>query len=158
MNPYSPPFVPGNRDQERLAVLNSNTPHSNDNISTASQVLTLQSLNMSSQVLPRPNRHSYGSLAYSQPPIIAQLPFQHRQTDIVSPMTRRATSSLLQQLNKLEIQEPSVSAQAIAAYRESVDKTTNPREMPIGSLVDSREPPSFGVVKISNVRAFVISF
>jgi hypothetical protein len=88
----------------------------------------------------------------------AQLPHQPRQTEIVSPVTRRATSSLIQQLNKLEIQEPSMSAQAIAAYRESVDKATNPSEMPIGSLVDFREPPSFGVVKISNVRTFVISF
>lgn len=161
MNPYSPAFVPGSSSQrfeDRLAILNSNTPHPNDIISTGSQVPALQSLNMSSQVLPRPNKNSYGSLAYSQPSMISQLPYQPRQTEIVSPVTRRATSSLIQQLNKLEIQEPSMSAQAIAEYRQSVDKATNPSEMPIGSLVDFREPPSFGVVKISNVRTFVISF
>lgn len=161
MNPYSPAFVPGSSSQrfeDRLAILNSNTPHPNDSISTGSQVPALQSLNMSSQVLPRSNKYSYGPLTYSQPPMIAQLPYQPGQPEIVSPITRRATSSLLQKLNNLEIQEPSVSAQAIAAYRDSVDKTTNPSEMPIGSLVDHREPPSFGVVKVSNVRTFILSF
>lgn len=161
MNPYSPAFVPGNssqKGQDRLAIRDSNTPYSNGSFPTGSQVPTLLSLNMSSQVLPRSNKYSYGPLTYSEPPMIAQLPYQPGQPEIVSPITRRATSSLLQKLNNLEIQEPSVSAQAIAAYRESVDKTTNPSEMPIGSLVDHREPPSFGVVKISNVRTFILSF
>ncbi|KAL4883856.1 hypothetical protein BJY04DRAFT_215750 [Aspergillus karnatakaensis] len=76
-----------------------------------------------------------------------------KQTEIISPISRRA-GSLLQQLSSLDLQDPMETSQALAMYRQSVntvDLATSPRKMPIGSLVLLKGPPEWGVVKISNI-------
>ncbi|KAL4793995.1 hypothetical protein BDV19DRAFT_399811 [Aspergillus venezuelensis] len=89
------------------------------------------------------------------PPTIASPPLRAiwftRQPDLVSPTSRRAALPLLQKLEDLEIQENSESSKLLAPYRQSVDTATNPRTMPIGSLVSHHEPPRWGVVKVSNI-------
>ncbi|KAL5341482.1 hypothetical protein BJX70DRAFT_395867 [Aspergillus crustosus] len=95
---------------------------------------------------PRPsqNRH-YGSSHSSNT----------HQAEIFSPISQRPGPSLAQRLARLDLQNTSSeTSHALAVYRQrvnTVDKATDPREMPIGSLVQHREPPKGGVAKILNI-------
>ncbi|KAL4917768.1 hypothetical protein BDW62DRAFT_218053 [Aspergillus aurantiobrunneus] len=156
MNPYSPAFVPGHSRQQiqnSAALVNSNTPLLNEDFPAGSQSLVLQSSNTLNQIIPEANSNGYAHdlVAQSQPPLMAQRSHNARQTEIMSPISRRAAPSLLQKLKDLDIQDNSEGSQILAAYRQSVDKATNPNDMPIGSPVYLQEPPTWGVVKISNI-------
>ncbi|KAL4936741.1 hypothetical protein BDV06DRAFT_233056 [Aspergillus oleicola] len=154
MNPYTPPFVPSHSRQRSLQshfqnrpiLLCSNTannPPPGDATTTNFRVPATQE---SSQTFPRPEGHAHYLVAQSQSP-----PYSTRQLDIVSPTSRRAAPSLLQNLENLDIQEAPESSKSLNAYRQSIDKATDPRYMPIGSPVNYNEPPKWGVVKISNI-------
>ncbi|KAL3460656.1 hypothetical protein BJX64DRAFT_300592 [Aspergillus heterothallicus] len=128
MNPFSPAFVPGSAEQQGQ-ILMAAPPSSNT-------VAYIPPNDPAPHVQP---------IAMKYP--LKKLP----QVEIVSHVSHRNNQSLMHKLNNFDIQEPSVTPSALAAYRRDADKVATPSEMPIGSLVHSKKPPTWGVVKISNI-------
>ncbi|KAL4924768.1 uncharacterized protein BDV17DRAFT_205362 [Aspergillus undulatus] len=162
MNPCTPAFVPGRSLQQiqesrtTPTLLSSNTTNSSNSCDTTTpglQALATQNSNTSSQLVPRFNRHARSLSSQLQSTMPAQLPSKPRRPEILSPTSRRATLPLLERLDALQLdaQDAPESSQALAAYRQSIDKATNPSDMPIGNLVSLNKPPKWGVVKISNI-------
>ncbi|KAL2830226.1 hypothetical protein BDW59DRAFT_177991 [Aspergillus cavernicola] len=155
MNPYTPAFVPGfarQQSQNRAVSQSSNTTTTTQTSpidpcpADFHSLAPMQAINTTTRIPPR----SHGRVQ-SQPILIPQLPYKSHQTEIISPRYQRTNPSLLRQLNDLAIQDTSESAQVIAEYRQNGDMVTDPSKMPIGSLVDLKKPPNWGVVKISNI-------
>ncbi|KAL4781585.1 hypothetical protein BJX76DRAFT_350071 [Aspergillus varians] len=154
MNPYSPAFMPSHsrqQSQDKADLLSRNTFHLSDTMPIGSQSLAIQNLSTLNQTFPKPIRHVNDLVSQSQPTLMGQLPSTPRQTEIVSPISRRVVPPLWQQFGNLDIQDTSENSQALAEYRQSVDKATNPKYMPIGNPVCDMKPPTWGVVKISNI-------
>jgi hypothetical protein len=159
MNPFSPAFVPGFAHQQSLSLIaapnNSNTvaeltPMHASSYNSYSDPVAAHGIN-TLPVLSRPDRHSREKIPHAQPTVMRHPPQKPRQVEIVSPVSHRNHQPLLHKLNNFDIQGSSESSSVLAAYKKNADKVTTPSEMPIGSLVHSKEPPTWGVVKISNV-------
>ncbi|KAL3449285.1 hypothetical protein BJX65DRAFT_317071 [Aspergillus insuetus] len=159
MNPFSPAFVPGFAHQQSQNLIaapnNSNTvaeltPMHASSYNSYSDPVAAHGVN-TLPVLSRPGRHSREKIPHAQPTVMRHAPQKPRQVEIVSPVTHRNHQPLLHKLNNLDIQGSSESSSVLAAYKKNADKVTTPNEMPIGSLVHQREPPAWGVVKISNI-------
>ena len=88
--------------------------------------------------------------------MMPQLSRTPHETELVSRSPQCPEPSPLHRLSNLDLQDAPERSSVLAVYTQSVDKTTNPGYMPIGSLVNLKGPPKWGVVKISNVRGLVV--
>ncbi|KAL2842218.1 hypothetical protein BJY01DRAFT_256788 [Aspergillus pseudoustus] len=159
MNPFSPAFVPGFAHQQSqslmVAPLHSNTaaypaPKGTKPFGTYSDSIAAHGANL---VLPMPklDRYSRDIVTHEQRIAMNHLPKVPRQVEIDSPILHRDSQALLHKLNNLDIQDPSDNSNARVTYGLDADKIATPSEMPIGNLVHLKEPPTWGVVKISNI-------
>ncbi|KKK18434.1 hypothetical protein ARAM_003659 [Aspergillus rambellii] len=151
MNPFSPVFVPGFPPPKGQCVTEENTnkrdSSSNNTTPIPPHSLPLWVMNPQNSIIHNP---SAGTRIAPYPSSMAQSQHRHRQVEIVSPISQRTACSLLQDLNKLDIQDIPESSPNFMCT-ENVDKVTDPSKMPIGSLVHLMEPPKLGVIKISNI-------
>ncbi|KAL2871536.1 uncharacterized protein BJX67DRAFT_389109 [Aspergillus lucknowensis] len=154
MNPYSPAFVPEfarRRSQSMASPQSINTTKDTVPADSHFHQPTAQVIDTAASTLSDSIRSSNDPAVQYPPTMIANRAYRPRQSEIVSPVTHRVNTTLLQKLNKLDIQDSSDSSNTLTAYRLSADKITTPSEMPIGSLVHLMHPPKYGVVKISNI-------
>lgn len=115
-----------------------------------SQYRTTQSLALASLYPTSQNRSAWSSLSSATPHFQAQL----KQPLIVSPSTRRLTTSSLDRLLSIGSQDRSDVLIKASDGVTAIDKLVLPSEMPIGSLVHTQRPQEWGVVKIANVSDF----
>jgi hypothetical protein len=166
MNPNTAAFVPGHPYQQShgdVASIN-NFPDSNtapyisssDITPRVSEFPSMEALRTSLQTLSGAYQDTCSLADRSQITMMAQqLPGTPRETELVSRSSQRPDPSPLHRLSNLDLQDAPERSQVLAVYTQSVDKTTNPGYMPIGSLVNLKGPPKWGVVKISNVSGLV---
>ncbi|KAL4772638.1 hypothetical protein BDW60DRAFT_222251 [Aspergillus nidulans var. acristatus] len=162
MNPNTAAFVPGHPYQQShgdVASIN-NFPDSNtapyisssDITPRVSEFPSMEALRTSLQTLSGAYQDTCSLADRSQTTMMAQqLPGTPRETELVSRSSQRPDPSPLHRLSNLDLQDAPERSQVLAVYTQSVDKTTNPGYMPIGSLVNLKGPPKWGVVKISNI-------
>ncbi|KAL4989472.1 hypothetical protein BDW68DRAFT_195972 [Aspergillus falconensis] len=141
-DPNTAAFAPGHSYQQSQGGVVSLNGLSDSNTAALSTPL---------QTLSNPNQDAHDLVDQSQPTMTVQPSCRPSETEALSCSSERPDPLPLHRLNNLDIQDNPEYSQVIAVYTQSVDKTTNPGYMPIGSLVNLKGPPKWAVVKISNI-------
>ncbi|KAL4977869.1 hypothetical protein BDW66DRAFT_165294 [Aspergillus desertorum] len=161
MKPDTASFVPGHPYQQSQGgvVFLSDFPDSNTSTYFSSNGITpgacefpsMKTLMSSLQTLPDPTHDAHDLVDQTQLTITAQRSRMPRETETVPRSPQHPDVLPSHRFNNLDIKGSPERSQVLAVYTQSVDKTTNPGYMPIGSLVTLKGPPKWGVVKISNI-------
>ncbi|KAL2820019.1 hypothetical protein BJX63DRAFT_444974 [Aspergillus granulosus] len=139
MNPFSPAFVPGFPRQQSQSLLAASL----DGNTVA---------HLAPKDTSHAGSHSHPLAAHDMNTVSAiSKPDRYYQVETLLPVSHRNKQSLLHKFNNLDIKDSPDNSNPLDVYRRDADKVTTPSEMPIGSLVHQREPPMWGVVKVSNI-------